>query len=134
MRNALLFAWILFAPVFPQGQNAILLKHANIIDGISNEPIRDAAVQIEGGQIAAVRSGIQPIPAGAVVIDLAGRWLLPGLIDAHVHLDDLKGARNMVRAGVTTMRTAHVDHYIDVGIRELHRRGAADLPDVVAAG
>ena len=73
-------------------------------------------------------------PAGAVVIDLAGRWLLPGLIDAHEHLRDLEQARAIVASGVTTVRSLHSDHFIDVGIRELHRSGMSDLPDVLASG
>ena len=134
MHSRSLFAWLLFAPLCLNGQRAILLKHANVIDGFSDKPVRDATVSIENGRITSVSSVIGRAPPEALVIDLAGRWLLPGLIDAHVHLADLKGARTLVAAGVTTIRTMNVDHYIDVGIRELHRGGAADLPDVVAAG
>ena len=134
MYSLSLSAWLLFAPLCLNGQSAILLKHTNVIDGFSDRPVRDATVLIENGRITSVSSVIDQAPPEAVVIDLAGRWLLPGLIDAHVHLTDLKGARALVAAGVTTIRTMAVDHYIDIGIRELHRGGAADLPDVIAAG
>lgn len=134
MHSRSIFTCLLFAPLCLGGQGAILLKHANVIDGFSDKPVRDATVLIENGRITSVSSAIDKVPAGAVVIDLAGRWLLPGLIDAHVHLADLKGARTLVAAGVTTVRTMNVDHYIDIDIRELHRGGASDLPDVVAAG
>jgi imidazolonepropionase-like amidohydrolase len=134
MRSRSLFAWLLFAPLCLNGQGAILLKHAYVIDGFSDKPVRDATVLIENGRITSLSSVIDKAPAEAVVIDLAGRWLLPGLIDVHVHLSDLKGARTMINAGVTTIRTVGVSHYVDVGIRELHRGGAKDLPEVVAAG
>jgi imidazolonepropionase-like amidohydrolase len=69
-----------------------------------------------------------------VVLDLAGRWVTPGLIDTHQHLFDLKSARALVAAGVTTARTMHADHFVDIGMRQLHRGGATDLPDVLASG
>jgi hypothetical protein len=109
------------------------LKHANLIDGFSDQPLHDMTVLVEKGRITSL-SKTQKTAAGALLIDLSGRWVLPGLIDAHVHLTDLKGARAMVDNGVTTIRSMHSDHYIDVGIRELHRGGAKDLPDLVASG
>jgi imidazolonepropionase-like amidohydrolase len=92
-----------------------------------------ATVLVENGRITSLGTSEKAV-IGARVIDLAGRWLLPGLIDAHVHLTGLKGARTMVAAGVTTIRNVGGEHYTDIGIRELHRGGASDLPDVVAAG
>jgi len=40
----------------------------------------------------------------------------------------------MLKEGVTTGRSMFTLHYIDVGLRELHRRGEADIPDILAAG
>jgi imidazolonepropionase-like amidohydrolase len=77
---------------------------------------------------------IGKLPVGTVTIDVTGRWLLPGLIDAHAHIRSLKGARDAVSEGVTTIRMMGLEHYVDVGIRELHRGGKQDLPDVVASG
>ena len=138
MSKQLSLVWLLLAPVCLQGQSAILLKHANVIDGLSDQPIRDATVLIENGQIRSLGPGLEKPPSEAITIDLAGRWLLPGLIDAHVHLnqdDPLKLSRALVNAGVTTIRTMGASrHFADVDIRELHRRGAKDLPEVVAAG
>lgn len=68
------------------------------------------------------------------MLDLKGRWLLPGLIDAHVHLRELSSARTALASGVTTARSLGVERFTDVGIRELNHEGIADLPDVVAAG
>lgn len=68
----------------------LVLTRANVIDGISPQPIRDATVVVRDGKIESVTVGSVKTPDGATVFDLKGRWLLPGLVDAHVHLGDLK--------------------------------------------
>jgi len=60
--------------------------------------------------------------------------VLPGYIDAHVHIANLEAARRVLLSGVTTARSMGVSHFVDIGFRELHRNGAADIPDFVAAG
>ena len=52
---------------------------------VTGEPIENGTVLIEEGRIAGVGAGL-PVPAGTEVVDAAGRWVLPGLIDAHTHL------------------------------------------------
>lgn len=111
----------------------IVLTRATLIDGSGGAPMRDASVVIRNGRIERIAAGAVTV-AGASVIDLQGRWLLPGFIDSHVHVRDLASARAVLASGATTVRSLGVDHFADVGIRELHRRGAADLPDVIAAG
>lgn len=112
----------------------LVFARANLIDGVAAQPLRNMTVVVRDGRIERVSEGPVDPPAGARVIDLDGRWLLPGFIDAHVHLRDLASARTALRSGVTTARSLGVSHFVDVGIRELHRAGAADLPDVIAAG
>jgi imidazolonepropionase-like amidohydrolase len=68
------------------------------------------------------------------VLDLKGRWLLPGFVDAHAHLADLGAARRALASGATTVRCLGVNHFVDIGFRELNHAGVADIPDVVAAG
>ncbi|MEO0250441.1 MAG: amidohydrolase family protein, partial [candidate division WOR-3 bacterium] len=61
-----------------------------VIDGIGPVPIEDAVVLIAGTRIKAVgRSDRVKIPPGAAVIDVRGKFILPGLIDAHGHLEGL---------------------------------------------
>src|SRR6266852_4821943 len=117
-----------------QTSPVIVFEHANVIDGVSAEPIRDATVVVSAGKIESI-SPTQKNPApSAKSFDLKGRWMLPGLIDAHVHPSSLKDAQNMLKAGVTTGRSMFTTYYIDVGLRELHRRGDTDIPEILAAG
>ncbi|MGO4383246.1 amidohydrolase [Specibacter sp. RAF43] len=60
---------------------AITNAHVVPIDG---DPF-DGTVLVEGGKILALGASVQ-VPAGADVLDAKGQWLLPGFIDAHVHL------------------------------------------------
>jgi imidazolonepropionase-like amidohydrolase len=114
--------------------DVLVFTNANVIDGVASEPLRDVTVVLRAGRIITVSAG-GDVPADATtIIDLRGRWLLPGLIDAHVHLRDLASARAALRAGVTTARSLGVDHFTDLRIRDLHRSGVTDVPDVVGAG
>ena len=68
------------------------------------------------------------------VVDLKGKYVLPGLIDAHTHAADLAAFRRALESGVTTARSAGVSNYADVGFHELVKKGAVVGPDVVTAG
>lgn len=63
----------------------IIFKNAFLIDGTGADPVVDAAVVVEGDRIKAVDPTGKESAANASVIDLAGKTLMPGLIDAHVH-------------------------------------------------
>ncbi len=73
----------------PRG--ALLLRGATVI-AVPGEPaIEDADVLVLDNRIAAVgRRGAFAVPAGAVVRDLAGRYIVPGYIDAHDHFGDVR--------------------------------------------
>jgi imidazolonepropionase-like amidohydrolase/cyclophilin family peptidyl-prolyl cis-trans isomerase len=65
----------------------VVIKGATLIDGTGARPVRDAVVVIEGERIAAAgRRGDVPVPPGAREIDATGKFIIPGLIDANVHL------------------------------------------------
>lgn len=116
-----------------QNKTSLLaITHANVIDGVSNEPLRDVTVVVRDGKIEQV-GRVNP-PDGASVIDLKGRWLLPGFVDAHAHIANLAAARLALQSGATTARDMGVNHFFDIGVRELNHAGVADLPDIVAAG
>ena len=137
--SVLRFAARIFALVVPFAASAqepvrpVVLLHANVVDGVTDQPLRDVTVVLSGGRITQV--GVNAIhPADALVIDLRGRWLLPGLIDAHTHISSLAAARRALESGVTTVRSASTSNFQDVGIRELVRAGKIAGPDMLAAG
>ena len=63
----------------------ILFRNARVLDGSTPEAIEDQDVLVENGVITNV-SGARLSTSGAAVIDLAGKTLMPGLIDCHVHV------------------------------------------------
>ena len=89
------------------GRAGLLVRGAEVAAGGA---LRGADVLVDGGQIVAVEPpGTLAVPVGAEVVDAGGAWLLPGVIDAHVHAgapfcDDLRTvAAGAARAGVTTV-------------------------------
>ena len=53
---------------------------------VEGEPIEGGTVLLRDGKIAAVEGPGFPVPSGAEVVDAAGKWVLPGFIDAHAHV------------------------------------------------
>ncbi len=78
--------------------------------------------------------GRVPAPAGAETIDLEGRYVLPGLFDAHTHLDSLDRAKRALESGVTTARSASVGSFRDVVLGEMSKAGHIPGPDYLGAG
>ena len=115
------------------GSRLIVFQNANVIDGISSEPLRGVTVIVANGRIAGIQKSLKSIPAGAQVIDLKGKWLLPGYIDSHVHLGNFESAQRALRFGVTTARTMG-GSFIDIEMRDAHRKGRTDIPEVLAGG
>jgi imidazolonepropionase-like amidohydrolase len=63
------------------------LVGGRIIDGNGGDPLEDGVIVIDGGVITAVgASGSTAVPEGAEIVDVAGRTLIPGMFDLHVHL------------------------------------------------
>ncbi|HWW21471.1 MAG TPA: amidohydrolase family protein [Steroidobacteraceae bacterium] len=135
----------------------IALKAAHLFDSISGNLIDHGVVVISGNKIQSVGADLK-IPADAKVIDLGDATLLPGFIDAHVHLDSemtsnyyldayegimrfpaeqaLHGARNAkvtLEAGVTTVRDLGSTDYISLGLRNAIRDGLIPGPRMLIA-
>lgn len=119
----------LMAPAYGQVPS-LTLVNANVWDPGSSRVIRRATVLLRDGRIDSVHAGRSHIPPGIRRVDLHGMWLLPGLIDAHVHLAD---AHRPLTSGVTTVRWLGGD-FGDVALRERHRHGGAQIPDILPAG
>ena len=95
--------------------DAIVLIGARLIDGTGAEPIDDAVLVVEGGRVQAVGSrAAVAVPKGAEIVDLAGKTLIPGLVDTHAHYHgDLARLEEQYRKqlyfGVTTARSIGSD-------------------------
>jgi imidazolonepropionase-like amidohydrolase len=69
-----------------------VLTHATLIDGTGAAPVQDATVVIRAEKIAAVGpSSKVKTPTGAVVVDLSGKFIVPGMINLHGHVGNTKG-------------------------------------------
>jgi imidazolonepropionase-like amidohydrolase len=122
-------------PLAAQERAPLYLVNANVVDGVSGNVVRDATIVIEGTRITRIAPRLAPPRgAGVQVIDLAGRWVAPGLIDAHTHIATLANAKRALFSGVTTVRSASVPAYQDVAMRDQARAGQILAPDVLAAG
>ena len=132
--SVLLFlALVVLVPVPTTAQDLVLTK-ANVVDVASGAIIEGATVTVSDGMIKSVDAGGAAPGSGARVVDLGGRYLAPGLMDAHVHIGSEADARRALLTGVTTMRSMGAGHYADVGMRELQRSGHANTPEYLAAG
>lgn len=116
-----------------------VLTHATVIDGTGAPPSADTTVVIRDGRLADVYpSGSKPLPEGARVEDLRGRFVIPGLIDAHVHLTgaapDAPGygplLHALLRGGVTTVRDMAGDDRLLQYLAWRANAGAMPSPDI----
>lgn len=85
---------------------------ATVIDGTDRAPVRDAVVLVEDGTIRGVGAkGAVNVPAGTQVIDVSGHWLIPGLIDCHIHLNG-ETTLDMYRRYLTPSRDLKLLHAV----------------------
>lgn len=108
---ALLWACISGFGQSPAAPEITVLAGGTLIDGRGGAPLRDAVVVIEGNRISAVgRRGSVVVPARAKHLDISGKFILPGLIDIHVHYNDWMGELFLAH-GVTTVKD--VGNYVE---------------------
>lgn len=103
-RSALLAVGLLAAACSKAGEGVVALEGARLIDGSGGRPIEDALILVRNGHIEAVaRVNEIRVPKGAVVVNLAGKTIVPGLIDSHAHVERWAIPRYLAW-GVTTVR------------------------------
>lgn len=124
-----LFAWL---PPDLVAQD-LALTGANVVDVTDGTVQRDVVIVVDGGRIVSVAPGSPP-EGTARIIDLEGKFVTPGLMDAHVHIGSESQARRALRSGVTTARSMGTGHYVDVGLARLIADGQAEGPELLAAG
>jgi imidazolonepropionase-like amidohydrolase len=131
-----------------------VLRNGYLIDGTGRKPVRDASIIIRGNTIEEVGKTLD-IPKGAEVIDAAGKTIVPGLIDAHVHicsngdpsvmtamnftpgLVQLFGAHNAAKtldAGYTMIRDMGAPGGYALSLKKAIEMGIARGPRIIAPG
>ena len=129
-----------------------------LIDGSGRDPVRNTLVVVEGNRIAHVGPAVNPIRPESpddTVIDATGKFILPGLIDAHCHISLHQGALpgvrytssaefctlwaahaigRVLRAGVTSIAVPGGKWFTDVTVREAVEGGLLEGPRMVVAG
>lgn len=134
-----------------------LIRAGHVLDGTGGAPGAGVSILVEDGKIKAIGKAI-PTPPGARVVDLGDAWVLPGFIDAHVHLagryvgegkwdnaaardlpqeDAIRGVRNArltLEAGFTTVRNVGAGDYSDIALERTIEEGVVPGPRIVAAG
>src|SRR5262245_34002813 len=127
---------LVFVSALASGQEIprppLALVHANVLDVRTGKVAVDMTLVLRDGRIESVAA--KAPPPDVKTLDLKGKYVVPGFIDAHVHIAGLAAARLALESGVTTARSAGVSDYHDVGLRELARKGAIAGPDFAAAG
>ena len=129
------------------------LTGGHVVDVRAGTVRRDTAVEISGGRIASLRPAAE-VPDGAVVRDIGGRYVSPGLISVHTHLSvvypftdtdpdesagitalrSLSRAQDALHAGITTIRCVHEQNRADLLIRTAAEQGWIDAPRILGAG
>ncbi|MFF2305149.1 amidohydrolase family protein [Streptomyces sp. NPDC058128] len=113
----------------------MVIEGGTLLDPATGEVTENAVVVIEDGTVrAAGRRGAIAVPQGVEVLHAHGRWILPGLVDAHIHLSTAAEARDTVRKGATSARSGSTSFYQDIAVRELARHSPALAPRLTAAG
>lgn len=133
-----------------------VIKNITLIDGTGREPVQNAVLAIREGKVsyAAPASGWSEAADGnAIALDLHGQFVLPGLIDCHVHLSGsgeadsqfsapngqmalkiLKNAQRNLAAGITTVRDLGGWSELEFDVRRAIQRGEFAGPRMCLAG
>ena len=122
---------------------------ATLIDGTGSAPISNAVLIVEAGHVTAVGDSEDVrIPRGATEVDLSGRFLMPGIVNAHAHVGDTRGLeaghyseanvldqlRLFARYGITTVVSLGDDQEPGLRVRDAQAVASLDRARLFVAG
>jgi imidazolonepropionase-like amidohydrolase len=121
-----------------QDPATLILNDVNLIDGTGAAARPHARIVIRGERIAAVADASQELPAGAVIWNLSGMTVIPGLIDAHVHLTSGPGNEEQIAktlrfgllGGITSVRDMGGDDIVLAGLAKSARDANQAAPRI----
>lgn len=157
LRTALTITVFCLTPLAQATAQTVAIVGANVVDLNGGEPLANAVVLIEGDRFVGVGSASSTqIPNDATVIRADGMWLLPGLMNMHVHfglvlpgaagaalaneteaelaLRMAASARETLQAGITTVRLPGERGHVDLALKRAIDRGEAQGPRIFSAG
>ena len=139
----------------PAMAETVMIHAGRLITDASSPAQGPSTITVTDGRITAIESGLKPAAAGATLIDLSSKTVLPGLIDAHVHLTGdpdsdyrdeavdtpekgvvvgAKNARITALAGFTTVRDVGSPPYAGFALRDGIAKGQIPGPRILSAG
>ena len=128
MKGASILVILAAALLFTASATAqvIVLTHATVVDGTGAGPQKDVTIVMENGRIRDMGpSSKLSVPAGATIVDLKGKFIVPGIINAHGHVGAKTEPqlRQYALYGVTTATSMQTDPDEVVQVREAQKRG-----------
>jgi len=134
--KAFLAATLALAGELAVPRNPLAFRGATLIDGTGAPPRANALLVVSDGRIVSVSDAtpqsLASLPAGTEVLDASGKWIVPGLIDAHVHAESEEDLKTMLRWGVTSVRLMAEDVAAAVELAKASR-DRTDIPEVFPA-
>lgn len=141
----------------PVSAATIAIVGGTVVNLDGGKPLVDAVVLVDGERIEQIgpRTEVE-IPAGTKIVDAAGKWLIPGLMNMHVHLGIIlpgklqaalaneteaevalrmaANAEKILQAGVTTVRLPGEHRYGDIALKKSINKGESVGPRIYTAG
>jgi imidazolonepropionase-like amidohydrolase len=127
-------------PGRPASPQPIIIEGGTVVDPETGHSVEDGVLVLEGGRVSAVGSRNETRRAAAAlsgrarVLQASGRWVLPGLIDVHVHANALTDAATILQGGATSVRSGSTSFYQDVALAALPAWAAGATPRMSPAG
>jgi imidazolonepropionase-like amidohydrolase len=127
-------------PGSPLTHPPLIIEGGTIVDPETGDAVENGVLVLDGGKVTAVgtrdetRKAAAAVAGRAQVLNAAGRWVLPGLVDVHVHANALADARAILQGGATSVRSGSSSFYQDVALAALPEWAPGVSPRMTPAG